>query len=311
MSKVPLRCCKLHLVVPIVLVALICALPLRLTAAAASLDATPPAAGSTRSPAAAVPLAGWATQVATGTEHTCAVTLSGGVKCWGDNRYGQLGDGTTQGRVIPVDVVGLANDVQAIAAGEPHLRVDHSRRDAALGWNAYGQLGNGTVADRTTPGAVVGLAAGVQVISAGYNFACAMIEPGDIKCWGANSFGQLGDGTTEARLTPTAVVGLPPGIQAISTGGGHTCALTERDGVYCWGSNSQGQLGNGSLSLRPVAVVGLPRLSTPSALVVLTPVRSRRRVRRSAGVPTSKVNSVMVLWSGASIRWRWPVCRMG
>ena len=103
------------------------------------------------------------------------------------------------------------------------------------------------------------VAPAVSTIAAGSSHTCAVTAEGQVKCWGANTMGQLGDGTFTQRLTPVAVGGLER-VRAIATGSGaHTCALTEAGAVKCWGANEQGQLGNGDTgsSSVPVQVVGL------------------------------------------------------
>lgn len=187
------------------------------------------------------------TSISSGLQYTCAVTAAGGVKCWGANDSGQLGDGTTVGKSTPVDVVGLTTGVTGISVGDSNAcAVTAAGGVKCWGNNSYGQLGDGTTVAKSTPGNVVGLTSGVASISVGTYQTCALTAAGSVKCWGSNYAGQLGDGTTVAKLTPGAVVGLTSGVVSISVGGGHTCALTTAGGVQCLGDNSRGQLGDGT-----------------------------------------------------------------
>ena len=197
--------------------------------------------------------------IAVGEALTCAVTSAGGVKCWGDNGYGQVGDGTTADRHTPVAVSGLAH-VRAVAAGEA-LACALTRAGAVKCWgyNRYGELGDGTTTDHHAPVDISGLRSGVTAIAVGYLHACALTSAGAVKCWGYNRYGQLGDGTTTDRRTPVNVSSLAGGVTAISAGGGHTCAVMRTGGVKCWGSNYLGELGDGTTTRRltPSAVSGL------------------------------------------------------
>ena len=195
--------------------------------------------------------------ITTGGNHTCALTRRGGVKCWGDNLSGQLGDGSQHQRRNPVDVMGLTSGVAAISAG--------GDRSCALtdtgGVKCWGAspTGDGTWDRRLKPVAVKGLRKGVVAISVGSYHACALTRGHGLKCWGENYAGQLGDGTKKSRLAPVDVVGLGSGVDAVAAGGGHTCALTVGAGIECWGYNGGGQLGDGTKKSRltPVDVVGL------------------------------------------------------
>jgi hypothetical protein len=132
------------------------------------------------------------------------------VECWGWNRFGQLGDGTTVQRTRPTPVRGLA-DAREIAAGDGHTcaLLDAGTVDC-WGWNDVGQLGDGTRVDRRLPVPVHGLK-GVVAISAGNGDTCALLRSGEIRCWGLNLYGQLGDGTRIDRATPVRVLGLAQG----------------------------------------------------------------------------------------------------
>ena len=212
------------------------------------------------------PLSAWAVPLvplvplAAGESHTCALTATTGVKCWGYNIAGQLGDGTTTNSDLPVDVVGLDSGVTALAAGGNHTCALTSTGGVKCwGFNRFGQLGNDATTNSNQPVDVVGLSSGVVALSAGHIHTCALINTGSVKCWGRNNSGQLGDGTTTQRNTPVDVMGLSDAVVAISTGGHHTCVITDVGGVRCWGFGSSGQLGNAESygSLVPVDVTGL------------------------------------------------------
>jgi alpha-tubulin suppressor-like RCC1 family protein len=194
-----------------------------------------------------------------GSEHTCTVLVAGGVKCWGANASGQLGDGTNVNRNTPVDVSGLSEGVAVIAAGAEHTcALTGGGAMGCWGANFSGQLGDGTNVNRNTPVKVSGLSEGVTAIAAGSEHTCAVVA-GGVKCWGPNSSGQLGDGTNVDRNTPVNVVGLSGDVTAIAAGAEHTCALTSGGAMRCWGANYSGQLGDGTNVNRnmPVNVSGL------------------------------------------------------
>ena len=206
------------------------------------------------------PPASAAKVIASGWLHSCALTTAGGVKCWGYNYFGGLGDGTTTNRSKPVDVSGLTSSVQAIATGSEYTcALTTGGGVKCWGYNSYGQLGDGTTTDRWTPVDVNGLTSGIKAVATGFDHACALTISGGVKCWGYNYSRQLGDGTTINRLMPVDVSGLTSGVQAISAGASHTCALTISGGVKCWGANDYGGLGDGTTINRwmPVDVSGL------------------------------------------------------
>jgi alpha-tubulin suppressor-like RCC1 family protein len=201
-----------------------------------------------------------ATQVALGQEHTCAVTTSGGVRCWGGNDFGQLGDGRTVSRPLPGVVFGLTSGVAAITTGAFHSCALLSTGGVKCwGQNVSKQLGDGTGKERHKPVDVFGLTSGVTAITAGALHTCALLSTGGVKCWGHNSNGELGDATTQTRKTPVDVSGLTSGVTAITAGAVHTCALLSTGGLKCWGGNAFGQIGDNSSRKRktPVDVSGL------------------------------------------------------
>lgn len=106
------------------------------------------------------------------------------------------------------------------------------------------------------------MSTGVKAIAAGATYTCALLETGTVKCWGKNTAGNLGDGTTTPRLTPVDVVGLSSGIIGITAGwgdtvsSGQTCAVDQNGGGKCWGENGYGEVGDGTTTnrLTPVEV---------------------------------------------------------
>lgn len=200
------------------------------------------------------------TAIAAGERHTCALTTSGGVKCWGQNHDGQLGDGTRKDKVTPIDVTGLTSGVTAITAGWRHTCALASAGGMKCwGNNHDGQLGNGTENDSLTPVDVAGLTSGVTAIAARWRHTCALTSGGGVKCWGNNHDGQVGDGTRTERHRPVDVAGLTSGVKAIASGWRHVCVLMTDGGGKCWGSNHEGQLGDGT---------GIDRKSPVDAVVI-------------------------------------------
>jgi alpha-tubulin suppressor-like RCC1 family protein len=218
--------------------------------------------------------------VAAGSAHSIALKNDGTVWAWGSNSNGQLGDGTTTERWTPVQVSGLAG-VSAVAAGAAHsVALKNDGTVWAWGSNSNGQLGNGTRTDRSTPVQVSGLA-GITAVAAGQSHSVALrnivglINDGTVWTWGSNSNGQLGNGTagpgTDSSI-PVQASGIT-GVTAVAAGSAHTVALRNifnmtNDGtVWVWGSNSNGQLGNGTTtdSWTPVIVGGLSLMTTIAA----------------------------------------------
>ncbi|OFW84295.1 MAG: hypothetical protein A2018_07320 [Alphaproteobacteria bacterium GWF2_58_20] len=200
------------------------------------------------------------TNVATGGSHTCAIK-NGTLYCWGYDFNGELGDGLSGldvYRTTPLVVTGMNSGVTAVAADIYHTCAVQNGALYCWGHNAYGRLGDGTSGNtRTTPVAVVGMDSGVTTVAEGYWHTCA-IKNGAVYCWGRNSDGQLGDGTTTNHLTPVAVLGMGSGITVLASGYEHNCSIKEGF-LYCWGNNNVGQLGDGTLTDRyvPAAVSGM------------------------------------------------------
>ncbi|MGI6394768.1 MAG: RCC1 domain-containing protein [bacterium] len=214
------------------------------------------------------------TAVSLGVGHTCAIDDEGKGYCWGGNSAGQLGcDECKTGlndhhKPVAVDMTGALKDrkIIEISSGSGHTCVV-ADDDGAYCWGANdrGQLGDGE--EGTQSGVVnagnfskipvkVKTSGGKYVkVSAGYEHTCLLNSKGKIYCFGNNENGQLGDGTTEMRLTPVAL-NSDKVFKSVSAGFDHTCAVDDKDEAYCWGGNILGQLGTGDKesSLTPIKV---------------------------------------------------------
>lgn len=200
------------------------------------------------------------TSISAGGFHTCVLTAAGGVKCWGYNQDGELGNGTTTDSLIPVDVVGLGSGVDSISAGYKHTcALMKAGGVKCWGFNADGQLGDGTRISRSTPVDVYNLTADMDDVRAGGFHTCARKTTGVIRCWGNNDFGQLADGSTAPALTSVKADQFPASVGVYRPGQYHTCILTVTGGVQCLGNNGSGQLGDGTTTdnVRLVSVSGL------------------------------------------------------
>jgi alpha-tubulin suppressor-like RCC1 family protein len=202
--------------------------------------------------------------------HTCAIAAGNVVKCWGQNAVGQLGydtapdqfSATPKAAMIGSGPSAVPLTATAIAVGTGHscaLRSDGSVW--CWGGNSKGQLGDGTQINRTQPAPVSGLGGNATAIAVGTSFSCALMSGGNVKCWGANEFGELGDGSTPSNTafsaTPVDVVGVT-GATSLSVSAGvrpFGCAYTPSVGLQCWGNNSGGQLGDGTTTNRNTPVV--------------------------------------------------------
>lgn len=194
--------------------------------------------------------------------HACAVTTAGGVKCWGRNDNGELGDGTNTSSVVPVQVLGLTSGVIAIRTSKVAGTTCALRTFGDVlcwGRNDFGQLGDGGNVDSWVPVAVAGLM-GVTQIAVGGAHACALLGDGTVQCWGHNVVGQLGDGSYVNRTVPVAVSGIT-NATAVGAGSQHACALLATGSVQCWGTNLNDAIGLPSLGTGatnvPVTVDGL------------------------------------------------------
>ncbi|MFA6908210.1 MAG: hypothetical protein WC263_05280, partial [Candidatus Micrarchaeia archaeon] len=191
------------------------------------------------------------TSLSSGSYHSCAIRANdSSILCWGYNVYGQLGDGTTASSYNPVKVNDASNFTRVSTSGG-HTCAIRANDSAVLCWgrNENGELGDGTATEHYTP-AQINSTSAFASISSGSAFSCAIrANDSRVLCWGDNSKGQLGDGTTGAinsKPNPTPINDTSA-FSSISLGDYHACAIRANDSrVLCWGTNEQGQLGDGT-----------------------------------------------------------------
>lgn len=187
-------------------------------------------------------------RLAPGYFHNASIKDDGSLWTWGNNDYGQLGDGSRADRTSPVQI---GTGYRTVVAGEHHtlaLKTDGSLW--AWGLNSDGQLGDGSTTSRTSP---VQVGMGYSAIAAGYRHSLAIKTDGSLWAWGKNNYGQLGDGSTTSRSSPLLI---DTGYIAIAAGTMHVLALKADGSLWAWGNNRFGQLGDGSSidSASPVQV---------------------------------------------------------
>lgn len=187
-------------------------------------------------------LAGRAIEVAVGYAHSCALLEDGKVQCWGQNNYGELGDGTKKESELPVSVVGLSRVSMISAGGYKTCAVLKSSGEVRCwGNNHSGQLGNGSKTSpqvSTTPLEVIGLD-DVERIDVGTVATCAVRKGGKAYCWGDNRERTLGNGESADSAVPTLVTNIETAID-ISVGELHACAVVADGGTWCWGTHKVG-----------------------------------------------------------------------
>ena len=198
--------------------------------------------------------------IGSGDSHACAVTAAGAAVCWGANERGQLGTGNLVSETVPTPVTGGLTF--ATVSGGTYHSCGVTPAGAAWCWghNHYGRLGDGSYVnqDQTSPQAVVG-GLTFAAVSTGGTHTCGVTTGAAAYCWGADRYGQLGDGVADTLVhpAPEAVLG-GLALTSVSAGVVHSCGLTAAGVAYCWGDNTYGALGD-STTLGRIAPVRVAR----------------------------------------------------
>ena len=200
--------------------------------------------------------------VTAGGHHTCSIMDNSSLWCWGQAGSGQLGTGSFADQNIPMLVLLPTNASPiAVSAGwDGTCIILQNNTGMCTGGNQDGQLGSGTQENTSsfTPISVLPPNSNLSAISMGASHTCGLLKNGSVYCWGLNTWGQLGDNTTEPRNDSSVQVILPAGRTAIAVDSGlhHTCATLDDNSAVCWGNNEYGQIGDNTTTgrLTPTAI---------------------------------------------------------
>ncbi len=198
--------------------------------------------------------------VSLGESHSALLAADGTLYTWGENRYGQLGDGTLISKMEPVAVL---TDVVSVELGGNHSAAITS--DGSLyvwGYNYYGQVGDGKRLNVKSPVKILDDVVGVSL---GGNHSAAITSNGDLYVWGCNTNGQVGDGSQRVRPEPEKIL---EDVESVCLGSAHSAAVTTDGSLYVWGCNTNYQLGDGTtyMRTRPVELMdGVKQVSLGSS----------------------------------------------
>jgi alpha-tubulin suppressor-like RCC1 family protein len=192
-------------------------------------------------------------QVRMGVFHACGLTTGNALRCWGSNTVGQLGDGTLNESLTPKTITSGTAYLQLSVGYFSSCAITSSNVLKCWGAGDYGVLGNGAVGVYNTP-QTIDSGISYSQVSVGEYHACGIVKTtGVLKCWGDNSWGQLGNGTRDFSLLPT-VIDSGTAYTSVSAGENHTCGITTAGTLKCWGENSSAQLGVNASNFIPILI---------------------------------------------------------
>jgi alpha-tubulin suppressor-like RCC1 family protein len=202
-----------------------------------------------------------ATDIAVGLFHSCALLANQRIQCWGSDSYGQLGNDISFGNAsTPVFVALYSDFIQVAAGGNRSCGIRSNGTVHCWGEDSEGGLGNGTpLTNSGTPVQVTGPTSAAR-IAMGRGHACALRTDGEVRCWGSDSAGQIGNGATLSNANTSANIPYANGAIGISAGGNNSCSIHPGGETRCWGANDQGQLADGNaptLRASPIVVGNL------------------------------------------------------
>jgi alpha-tubulin suppressor-like RCC1 family protein len=195
--------------------------------------------------------------IGAGSAVTCGVTTANEAYCWGDNLWGTVGDSSTVDRWVPTRVSGGHVFTSVVVGGSRACALDQNGAVYCWGSNHTGELGVVTADPAVTTPIPVASGFSFDSLVTGTLHTCGWDQAGDVRCWGHNGLGELGDGSTEQRLSPVLIAG--GRFATLSCGYRHACGIGVDGYAYCWGSNQYGRLGTGtdtSPILTPALVLG-------------------------------------------------------
>ena len=255
-----------------------------------------------------------ATKVAAGDGFSCAVHQTGSVSCWGNNRDFRLGNDLDRSSTTPIEVKGISGAID-ITAGSRHACAIHGvYKISCWGANDYGQLGNGQTgySGSATPVRVKNIDVAL-LVAAGENHTCAIHQAVTVACWGANDFGQLGNGQIGYDASSATLVNsnLEESAIDLTVGSNHTCALTDSSPfdpsisdrtIYCWGANYSDQLGRSQdeSSITPIGMAGSTAVSSARQVSAISPTQQETDICACEPAPVADISDAVLISAGSN-----------